>query len=85
MTIVLECRDLKQGEFNREDSSLAIEGRTGRRTGKNDLTLYLSTRFILTMLKGFELIAEQEDGPLWLRLRGREGVKEFIEAEIGIK
>lgn len=33
----------------------------------------------------FELIAEQEDGPLWLRLRGREGVKEFIEAEIGIK
>lgn len=34
---------------------------------------------------GFELIAEQEDGPLWLRLRGREGVKEFIKAELGIK
>src|SRR5215470_15930717 len=33
----------------------------------------------------FELIAEQEDGPLWLRLRGREGVKEFIKAELGIK
>jgi hypothetical protein len=33
----------------------------------------------------FELIAEQEDGPLWLRLRGREGVKEFIEAELGLK
>src|SRR5262245_46494872 len=27
----------------------------------------------------FELIAEQNDGPLWLRLRGREGVKEFIK------
>jgi hypothetical protein len=33
----------------------------------------------------FELIAEQEDGPLWLRLLGREGVKEFIEAELGVK
>src|SRR5262245_38000275 len=33
----------------------------------------------------FELIAEQEDGPLWLQLRGREGVKEFIKAELGIK
>ncbi len=33
----------------------------------------------------FELIAEQEDGPLWLRLRGREGVKEFIKVELGIK
>jgi hypothetical protein len=32
----------------------------------------------------FELIAEQESGPLWLRLRGREGVKEFIEAELGL-
>jgi hypothetical protein len=33
----------------------------------------------------FELVAEQEDGPLWLRLRGREGVKGFIKAELGIK
>jgi hypothetical protein len=33
----------------------------------------------------FELIAEQEDGPLWLRLRGREGVKELIKAELGIQ
>lgn len=33
----------------------------------------------------FELIAEQGDGPLWLRLRGREGVKNFIKAEFGIK
>ena len=32
----------------------------------------------------FELIAEQNDGPLWLRLRGREGVKKFIKAELGM-
>src|SRR5262249_5907486 len=30
----------------------------------------------------FELVAEQENGPLWLRLRGRDGVKEFIRAEL---
>ena len=29
----------------------------------------------------FEMVSEREGGPLWLRLRGRDGVKEFIRAE----
>ena len=33
----------------------------------------------------FELVAERNEGPLWLSLRGREGVKEFILAELDIK
>lgn len=33
----------------------------------------------------FELVTEKEGGPLWLRLRGREGVKDFIKAELNIK
>jgi hypothetical protein len=33
----------------------------------------------------FELVAEQGDGPLWLRLRGREGVKDFLKAEFGLR
>jgi hypothetical protein len=33
----------------------------------------------------FELVAEREDGPLWLHLRGREGVKDFIRTELGVK
>lgn len=33
----------------------------------------------------FELVVEPEDGPVWLRLRGAEGVKEFIKAEFGMK
>jgi hypothetical protein len=33
----------------------------------------------------FELVAERDEGPLWLSLRGREGVKEFIVAELEIK
>lgn len=32
----------------------------------------------------FDLVVERNDGALWLELRGREGVKEFIKAEFGI-
>jgi hypothetical protein len=33
----------------------------------------------------FEMVVEPEDGPLWMRLRGTEGVKDFIRAEFGMK
>lgn len=32
-------------------------------------------RFLL-----FELVFEPDEGPIWLRLRGAEGVKQFIES-----
>jgi hypothetical protein len=32
----------------------------------------------------FELVVEREGGPLWLRLKGRPGVKQFIRSEFGI-
>ena len=32
-----------------------------------------------------EIVLEREGGPAWLRLRGRDGVKEFIRTEFGIK
>ena len=32
---------------------------------------------------GFTLVVEPEGGPVWLRLTGREGVKEFIREEVG--
>lgn len=31
----------------------------------------------------FEIQVEREGGPLWLRLTGREGVKEFVREEFG--
>lgn len=31
----------------------------------------------------FSLMVEREGGPVWLRLRGREGVKEFVRLEFG--
>jgi hypothetical protein len=32
----------------------------------------------------FELVFEPQEGPLWLRLRGPEGVKAFIREELGL-
>ena len=32
----------------------------------------------------FELVVEREGGPLWLRLKGRPGVKAFIKSEFGL-
>ena len=32
----------------------------------------------------FGLEVEREEGPLWVRITGGEGVKEFLRAEIGI-
>lgn len=32
-----------------------------------------------------ELAVEGEGGPLWLRLKGREGIKKFIETEFELK
>ena len=31
-----------------------------------------------------ELALERENGPLWLRMRGRTGVKEFIRSELNL-
>ncbi|MBI3797735.1 MAG: hypothetical protein HY268_12310 [Deltaproteobacteria bacterium] len=33
----------------------------------------------------FILELEREGGPLWLRLTGHEGVKQFLQAELGTK
>ncbi|HEY7546633.1 MAG TPA: hypothetical protein VID27_17210 [Blastocatellia bacterium] len=33
----------------------------------------------------FEIEAAGEDKPVWLRLRGGEGVKEFLKSELGVK
>ena len=33
----------------------------------------------------FEMVVEPEGGPLWIRLRGANGVKDFIKAEFGMK
>ena len=32
----------------------------------------------------FGIEVEADNGPLWLRLTGRQGVKEFLQAELGL-
>jgi len=55
----------------------------------NDPTLLLKTAEFIMREKlccpffGFKVEVEPEGGPLWLQLTGREGVKPFIQAEIG--
>lgn len=31
-----------------------------------------------------EILVERDNGPLWLKLKGKEGIKPFIRAEFGI-
>jgi hypothetical protein len=33
----------------------------------------------------FEILLERDNGSLWLKLRGKEGIKPFIRAEFGIR
>ncbi len=33
----------------------------------------------------FEIQLERDNGPLWLKLKGKEGIKPFIRAEFGIR
>jgi hypothetical protein len=75
-TAVKEVQDLPDGyafRFPAEQATILL------------LSEFIARERLCCPFFRFELIAEQEDGPLWLRLRGREGVKEFIKAELGIK
>jgi hypothetical protein len=33
----------------------------------------------------FEILQERNNGPLWLKLKGQDGIKPFIQAEFGIR
>jgi hypothetical protein len=33
---------------------------------------------------GFEIVLERDNGPLWLKLRGADGIKAFIRAEFHV-
>ncbi|MCI0391086.1 MAG: hypothetical protein MOB07_20255 [Acidobacteria bacterium] len=50
-----------------------------------DVTEFVINERLCCPFFDFELAIEREGGPLWLRLRGREGVKEFIRSEMNIR
>jgi hypothetical protein len=62
----------------------------GFRFSSDQSTILLVSEFIARERRccpffTFEMVVEPEDGPLWMRLRGTEGVKDFIRAEFGMK
>jgi hypothetical protein len=50
-----------------------------------DLAEFITFERLCCPFFDLELVVEREGGSVWLRLRGREGVKEFIRTEFGIQ
>jgi len=50
-----------------------------------DLAEFITYERLCCPFFDLEIVVEREGGPAWLRLRGREGVKEFIRIEFGIQ
>ena len=50
-----------------------------------DLAEFITYERLCCPFFDLEIVVEREGGPTWLRLRGREGVKEFIRVEFGIQ
>ncbi|MBV9929072.1 MAG: hypothetical protein JOZ96_28940 [Acidobacteria bacterium] len=71
---VSEIRELPDGYLFR----LPAEPDTLLKTAE-----FISLERLCCPFLGFTLAAEPEGGPVWLRLTGREGVKEFIREEVG--
>lgn len=70
-----EIRELEDGYAIR----FSIEGSTIQ-----DLAEFITYERKCCPFFDLEIALEREGGPAWLRLRGREGVKEFIRAEFGM-
>ncbi|MGH9426236.1 MAG: hypothetical protein ACRD2L_08035 [Terriglobia bacterium] len=71
-----EVRELKDGyafRFSSESSTI------------QELAEFIAFERLCCPFFDFEMVIEREGGPAWLRLRGREGVKEFIRIEFGIQ
>jgi hypothetical protein len=71
---VQTVRELPNGYAFRlpNDTSLLIKG-----------SEFIANERLCCPFFGFAVVAEPQDGPLWLHLTGPEGVKPFIQAEIG--
>jgi hypothetical protein len=74
--ITKETRELPDGygfRFTSEQSSILL------------ISEFIARERLCCPFFTFEMVVEPEAGPLWMRLRGDEGVKEFIKAEFGMK
>ena len=70
-----ELRELPDGYALR----LPAESSTVR-----DVAEYITLERLCCPFFRFEMEVEKEGGPMWLRLTGREGVKDFTKLELGL-
>jgi len=70
-----EVRELPDGYTIR----LPAESATVR-----DVAEYITLERMCCPFFRFEMEVEQEGGPMWIRLTGREGVKDFTKLELGL-
>ena len=71
-----EVRELADGYAFRFDAEAATI---------QELAEFITYERLCCPFFDFELVVEREGGPAWLRLKGREGVKEFIRLEFGLQ
>ncbi len=77
-----EKKPVKESPFACNMLALDAEGRRRHKTVTEQMRA--ATKEVQALKDGYAF-RFPEEGPLWLRLRGREGVKNFIKAEFGIK
>ncbi len=71
----METQELPQGyafRLQREKVSLA------------DLSEWISYEARCCPFFDFEVELQRDNGPLWLKLKGKDGIKPFIRAELGM-
>lgn len=76
LTDVEEVHELDDGYAFR------YEGADGREARLRMLAAFVEGERRCCPFFHFEIVLEAEGGPLWLRLRGRSGVKEYIASEL---
>jgi hypothetical protein len=72
----IETKELPDGYAFRLQTELISIG---------ELAEYVSSERKCCPFFDFEIELQRDGGPLWLRLRGKEGVKEFMRHEFGIQ
>ncbi len=80
---LLEQLKAKKQEVRELPDGFALRYHTDSETVR-DMAEFITYERLCCPFFDFELAIEREGGSTWLRLRGREGVKDFIRAEFSL-
>lgn len=77
--LVTELREVRELE---DGFALRYHGADGWRDRLRMLADFVEGERACCPFFRFEIVLEAERGPIWLRLRGRPGVKEYVASEL---